>query len=75
MIGNYIVDFVCLEKNIIIEVDGGQHNEYKEYDNKRTKWLENQGFIVLRFWNNEVLKDIDAVIERIYNNMKESPPS
>ena len=62
-IGNYIVDFVCFEKKIIIEVDGGQHLEQQaDYDAKRTSWLEGQGFRVFRFWNNDVLKDTDAVL-------------
>jgi very-short-patch-repair endonuclease len=55
MIGKYIVDFVCFEKNLVIEVDGGQHAD-NETDRLRTRWLENQGFRVLRFWNNDVLK-------------------
>src|SRR3989344_5282431 len=54
-IGFYIVDFVCIAKKIIIEVDGGQHNKKKskKYDVARTKFLESQGYKVLRFWNNE----------------------
>ena len=54
LLGSYIVDFVCLEKKLIIEVDGGQHAECAD-DMKRTCWLENRGFHVLRFWNNQVL--------------------
>ena len=50
-LGPYIVDFVCLEKRLIIEVDGGQHSEQKAYDAERNTWLEVQGFHVLRFWN------------------------
>ncbi len=66
-IGEYIVDFVCREKWLIIELDGGQHNEDKniEYDNKRTEYLESRGFKVLRFWNNEVDNNIDGVFEII----------
>jgi very-short-patch-repair endonuclease len=52
-IGNYVVDFVCFEKRILIELDGGQHR--KDNDNRRDKWFEKQGFKVLRFWNNDVL--------------------
>lgn len=62
-IGKYVVDFVCLEKKIIVEVDGGQHSQ--EVDGTRDKWLANEGFEVLRFWNNEVLKNIDGVLEVI----------
>ncbi len=61
----FIVDFVCLEKRLIVEVDGGQHFENRANDEKRTRFLETRGFRVLRFWNNEVLTDIDAVLERI----------
>ena len=62
-IGKYIVDFVSLEKKIVIEVDGGQHNEPGniENDEQRTAWLENEGYYVIRFWNNDVLLNIDGV--------------
>jgi len=68
-VGPYIVDFVCIEKKLIIEVDGGQHNEKRIYDAKREKWLEEKGFKVLRFWNNELLGDIDIVREVIANEL------
>ena len=61
--GAYIVDFVAKEMNLIIEIDGGQHNE--ETDIERTRCLEKQGFKVLRFWNNDVLMNIEAVLESI----------
>jgi very-short-patch-repair endonuclease len=64
-IGQYIVDFICMGKKLIIEVDGGQHDKFKFYDAKRDRWLENKGFKVLRFWNNEVLQDIEIVMEVI----------
>ena len=54
-IGKYIVDFVCFEPKVVIEVDGGHHQEQARYDTARTTWLESQGFQVLRFWNHEVL--------------------
>ena len=68
-IENYIVDFICHEKKLIIEIDGGQHNQErnKEYDINRTKLLESKGFKVIRFWNNEVWDNIEgvyAVLER-----------
>ena len=53
---NYILDFVCFEQRLVIEVDGSQHAD-NETDRLRTRWLEDQGFRVLRFWNNEVLKN------------------
>ncbi len=64
-IGSYIVDFVCLEKKVIVELDGGQHAEQVTSDAERTAWLEAQGFRVLRLWNHEVLGDIWAVMEAI----------
>jgi very-short-patch-repair endonuclease len=66
-IGNYIVDFISFEKKLIIEIDGGQHNESpgKQKDSQRTIWLESKGYRVLRFWNNEVLENLDGVLEKI----------
>lgn len=68
-LGPFIVDFTCLEKKLIIEVDGGQHDELKFYDAKRDRWLEDKGFKVLRFWNNEVLLDIEVVMGVIANEL------
>lgn len=62
-IGDYIVDFICLGKKLIIEIDGGQHNNESAYENKRTEFLESQGYTILRFWNNDVLKNIDGVVK------------
>ena len=64
-IGPYIVDFVCFERRVIVEVDGGQHAEQIAYDGKRTRWLEAQGYRVLRFWNNDVLANTEAVLQTI----------
>ena len=61
-IGQYIVDFVCFEKKLIIECDGSQHLEQKEEDNIRTKFLEQQGYKVIRFWNNEILYATDGAV-------------
>ena len=60
-LGNYIVDFVCLGKRLVVEVDGGQHNSQHSYAEQRDAWLEQQGFRVLRFWNNEVLQNVEGV--------------
>ena len=64
-IGRYIVDFVCFDQQIVIEVDGGQHQLRIQYDRARTEWLESQGFQVLRFWNNEVMTNEDGVMDKI----------
>ncbi len=64
VIGRYIADFVCFERKLIIEVDGGQHDG-KGSDVARDRWLADQGFRVMRFWNNEMLQHTDAVISRI----------
>jgi very-short-patch-repair endonuclease len=69
----YTADFVCYERRIVIEVDGGQHAPEKEKDTKRDKWLKAQGFKVLRFWNNEVLKNMDGVLEVIREKCLKHP--
>jgi len=66
-IGKYIVDFICFEKKLIIELDGGQHAmlSEKQKDIERNKWLEAQGYRVLRFWDDEVLMNTQGVLEVI----------
>ncbi|GIK99373.1 MAG: hypothetical protein BroJett029_35820 [Alphaproteobacteria bacterium] len=74
-LGLYIVDFVCLPARLVVEVDGGQHAEQLERDAARTAWLESQGFRVIRFWNNEVLGNIEGVLHVIGENLPaERPP-
>ncbi len=68
-LGQYIVDFVCLEKRLVVEVDGGQHAEQIEYDAQRSAWLESQGFRVVRFWNNQVLEETESVKEAIFEEL------
>ncbi|MEK6743590.1 MAG: endonuclease domain-containing protein [Nitrospirota bacterium] len=68
-IGEYIVDFVCAERKLIVEVDGGQHIEQAEYDESRHTWLQGQGYCVLRFWNHEVLTMPDAVLTTILQEL------
>ncbi len=65
LIGNYIVDFVCIEKQLIIELDGSVHKDRKEYDANRTEFLKATGFNEIRFWNNEIINDIDLVLKKI----------
>ena len=69
-IGHYIVDFVCLEKRLVIELDGGQHPQQVDYDLTRSTWLQSQGFRILRFWNNQVLEETDAVKETILGSLQ-----
>ena len=74
-VGSYIVDFICLELGLVIEVDGGQHNEDQAYDQRRSQRLAAEGLHVLRFWNDEVLHDTDAVLEQIQLVIESKAPS
>ena len=65
VIGRYIADFACFAPKAVIELDGGQHSERAAYDEARTRWLSGEGFVVLRFWNNEVLSNLDGVVAAI----------
>ena len=65
-IGVYIADFLCLDPKLVIELDGGQHAERTDQDSRRTRYLQSLGFRVLRFWNHEVLREPDAVLEVIH---------
>jgi len=72
--GRYIVDFVCFEKHVIIELDGGQHAEQVVSDAERSAWLQSQGFRVLRFWDHEVLTDVETVTEVILRECEREAP-
>ena len=67
----YIVDFLCLDAKLVIEVDGGQHDENRAKDEVRTRFLEGFGLRVIRFWNNEVLGNLEGVLERILIELKQ----
>jgi very-short-patch-repair endonuclease len=69
-IGPFIVDFLCVEKRLIVELDGGQHEE--ETDARRTAYLEAQGYSVMRFWNNEVIGSFESVLETILSGIRGS---
>ncbi|MDD5057621.1 MAG: succinate dehydrogenase assembly factor 2 [Sideroxydans sp.] len=71
-LGDFIVDFVSFEKKLVIEVDGGQHVD-SQSDTRRDAWLQGQGFRMLRFWNNEVLGETEAVLEKILQEITPSP--
>jgi very-short-patch-repair endonuclease len=64
-IGNFIVDFVSIKGKLVIELDGSQHLEQAQYDVERTRYLVSQGYRVIRFWNNDVMNDIEGVIRMI----------
>jgi very-short-patch-repair endonuclease len=70
-IGNYVVDFCAPRKNLIIELDGSQHLEQEEYDVERTAFLKSKGYRVLRFWNNDVINNIDSVLRVIYEALND----
>lgn len=77
--GDYILDFVCLERKIVIELDGSQHLARVEYDRIRTRFLEEAGFTVLRFWNNEVFENLEGLLEVVLQLLRDrvapSPPN
>lgn len=75
IVGNYIADFLSLNPKLIIELDGSQHAEQIEYDRTRTAYLEEQAFTVIRFWNNEVLRDINMVLDVIFDAIHNDFPS
>jgi very-short-patch-repair endonuclease len=64
-IGAFIADFCCYERRLVIELDGGHHAEHVDADQSRTDFFVSQGYRVLRFWNNEVIENIDGVLEKI----------
>ena len=72
--GLFILDFVCLEKRVALEVDGSQHMDMTEEDAERSLWLKQAGFQVLRFWNNEVLNEIEGVLDAIYEALNSPAP-
>ena len=71
-IGRYIVDFCASRRKLIIEVDGGQHVDQEEYDSERTAFFESKGYRVLRFWNDDVLKDVNGVMGAILEELEKS---
>jgi very-short-patch-repair endonuclease len=73
-INQYVVDFCCADARLIIEIDGGQHAERTEKDLNRTQILESMSYIVLRFWNNDVMQNIDGVLEEIVRTLKQQRP-
>ena len=73
-VGPYICDFVSIDRQLVIEVDGGQHALQVEKDDARSAYLESKGYTVMRFWNHEVLTETEAVLERIFNVASSDTP-
>ena len=71
-IGKYIPDFCAVQEKLIIELDGSQHLDQQEYDTERTKYLEAQGYKVIRFWNNQIMNDLNGVILAISHAIEEN---
>src|SRR5512146_1507997 len=71
-VGRYILDFYCVEKQLGIELDGGQHGETVGYDQRRDNWLQKQGIRILRFWYNQMLAETEAVMETIFQAVVEN---
>ena len=74
-IGRYVVDLVCFEKRLIVELDGGHHQTREDNDGERTRWLTGQGFRVVRFWNNQVLNEPVSVQETLLAELELAPSS
>ena len=72
-IGQFICDFVSREKRLVIEIDGGQHAMNAEYDSRRTRFPNSQGYVVLRFWNNDVIDNLDGVLTMIGEALDNRP--
>ena len=74
-IGPFIADFCCLERRLVIELDGGQHAAQAEADQRRSAFLERRGYRVLRFWDNQVMAGIEAVLEQIVAVLSDPHPN
>jgi very-short-patch-repair endonuclease len=73
-IGNFVPDFVSIKKKLVIELDGSQHLEQEEYDVARTRYLESQGYKVIRFWNNDVMNNIEGILRAIEVALTDEAP-
>ena len=74
-VDRYVVDFACTERMLVVEIDGGQHLEQQDYDDARTRHLQPKGYRVLRFWNNDVLTNIESVLEAVISALASPGPS
>jgi very-short-patch-repair endonuclease len=73
-LNGFIVDFCCPDARLVVELDGGQHADRAEEDAKRTRDLEAGGYLILRFWNNDVMRNIEGVLEQILNTLNQQSP-
>jgi very-short-patch-repair endonuclease len=73
-LGHYVADFYCADARLIVEADGGQHDEQRAYDEDRRRALEQEGFRVIRFWNNDVSANLDGMLEAIADALPLPPP-
>ena len=72
-IGRYVVDFACFSAKLIIELDGGHHAFQEDYDEERTRFLQGEGYRVMRFWNRDVVENLDGVFTAIATELSKSP--
>lgn len=72
-VGPFILDFACNRPKVAIELDGGQHTLASCYDGRRTQWLERRGWVVLRFWNNELTENTEGVLLTVLDVLKQLP--
>lgn len=73
-IGRYFVDFICVEKKLIIELDGSQHADNPK-DIVRDNWLKNEGYVIIRFWNNEIIQNLDGVLQVVQTHIQNPHPN
>lgn len=72
-LGRYLVDFYCADAGLVVEMDGDTHAHQQDYDELRTTWLENEGFRVIRFSNDDVMRNLEGVVARICEGLGPSP--
>lgn len=72
-VGRFVADFICLERKLIVELDGEHHAGQSERDYERDHWLKESGYRVLRFWNREITEDIEGVLDKIRKGLKTPP--
>ncbi len=72
-VGPFVCDFLCRERGLVVELDGGQHSEQESQDGRRTAFLNREGLTVLRFWNNDVFENMDGVLEAILTKLEQLP--